>query len=186
MSIEYFKLETIGRPVGIRMNGGDYVEFSVAHDRKYTLDHLWVQVLDDDEDDMTVKLGISEFIRAEYGDIVKVVLSKPEDDSEFQIDLGEGESENDDDSTSAPLSRGDELDVDDLMVTVRTTDDRVLINAPFPCKIVELNGDVEDNPGLVNEEAYGDGWCMIVKPHEWDDDMHLNEQEYIEYLNEMY
>ena len=24
---------------------------------------------DDDEDDMTVKLGISEFIRAEYGDI---------------------------------------------------------------------------------------------------------------------
>ena len=186
MSIEYFKLETIGRPVGIRMNGGDYFEFSVAHDRKYTLDHLWVQVLDDDEDDTTVKLGISEFIRAEYGDIVKVVLSKPEDDSEFQIDLGEGESENDDDSTSAPLSRGDELDVDDLMVTVRTTDDRVLINAPFPCKIVELNGDVEDNPDLVNEEAYGDGWCMIVKPHEWDDDMHLNEQEYNEYLNEMY
>ena len=31
--------------------------------------------IDDDEDDMTVKLGISEFIRAEYGDIVKVVLS---------------------------------------------------------------------------------------------------------------
>ena len=106
MSIEYFKLETIGRPVGIRMNGGDYFEFSVAHDRKYTLDHLWVQVLDDDEDDTTVKLGISEFIRAEYGDIVKVVLSKPEDDSEFQIDLGEGESENDDDSTSAPLQGG--------------------------------------------------------------------------------
>ena len=168
------------------MNGGDYFEFSVAHDRKYTLDHLWVQVLDDDEDDMTVKIGVSEFIRAEYGDIVKVVLSKPEDDSEFQIDLGEGESENDDDSTSAPLSRGDELDIDDLMVTVRTTEDRVLINAPFPCKILELNGDVEDNSDLVNEEAYGDGWCMIVKPHEWDDDMHLNEQEYIEYLNEIY
>ena len=33
------------------------------------------QVLDDDEDDMTVKLGISEFIRAEYGDILRVVLS---------------------------------------------------------------------------------------------------------------
>ena len=36
-----------------------------------------------------------------------------------------------------------------------------------------------------NEDAYQDGWCMIVKPHEWDDDMHLNEQEYIEYLNEI-
>ena len=57
------------------MSSGDYFEFSIAHDRKYTLDHLWVQVLDDDEDDMTVKLGISEFIRAEYGDILRVVLS---------------------------------------------------------------------------------------------------------------
>ena len=166
------------------MNGGDFFEFSVAHDRKYTLDHLWVQVLDDDEDDMTVKIGISEFIRAEYGDIVKVVLSKPEDDSEFQIDLGEGESENDDDSTSAPLSRGDELDVDDLMVTVRTTEDRVLINAPFPCKILELNGDVEDNSDLVNEEAYGDGWLMIVRPHDYDEDHFLSPEEYIEFLAE--
>ena len=167
------------------MNGADYFEFSIAHDRKYTLDHLWVQVLDDDEDDMTIKLGISEFIRAEYGDIVRVVLSKPEDDSGFQVEVGEGETENDDDSTSAPLSSGDELDVDDLMITVRTTNDRILINAPFPCKIVQLNGDVEDSPDLVNEEAYGDGWCMIVRPHEWDDDMHLNEEEYIEYLNEI-
>ena len=167
------------------MNGADYFEFSIAHDRKSTLDHLWVQVLDDDEDDMTIKLGISEFIRAEYGDIVRVVLSKPEDDSEFQVEVGEGETENDDDSTSAPLSSGDELDVDDLMITVRTTNDRILINAPFPCKIVELNGDVEDSPDLVNEEAYGDGWCMIVRPHEWDDDMHLNEEEYIEYLKEI-
>ena len=78
------------------MSSGDYFEFSIAHDRKYTLDHLWVQVLDDDEEDMTVKLGISEFIRAEYGDILRVVLSKPEDDSEFQVDTDEGESKADD------------------------------------------------------------------------------------------
>jgi len=168
------------------MNSGDYFEFSIAHDRKYTLDHLWVQILGDDEDDMTVKIGISEFIRAEYGDIARVVLSKPEDDSEFQIDSRDDDSpNNDDDSIATPLSRGDELDTDDLMITIRTNEDRVLINAPFPCKIVELNGDVEDNPDLVNEEAYQDGWCMIVRPHEWDEDMYLNESEYIEYLNEI-
>ena len=167
------------------MSSGDYFEFSIAHDRKYTLHHLWVQVLDDDEDDMTVKLGISEFIRAEYGDILRVVLSKPEDDSEFQVDTDEGESQNDDDAPAAPISRGDELDTDDLMITIRTIEDRVLINAPFPCKIVELNGDVEDNSDLVNEDAYQDGWCMIVRPHEWDEDMYLDESEYIEYLNEI-
>ncbi len=167
------------------MNSGDYFEFSIAHDRKYTLDHLWIQMLDDDKEDMTVKIGISEFIRAEYGDIVRVVLAKPEDDSEFQIEVGEEESENDDDAPTSLLYRGDELDVDDLMITIRTSEDMVLINAPFPCKIVELNGDVEDNSDLVNEEAYHDGWCMIVKPHEWDEDQYLDQSEYIDYLNEI-
>ena len=88
------------------MNAGEFFEFSIAHDRKYTLDHLWVQLLDDgkkkDEEEMTVKIGISEFIRAEYGDIVKVVLSKPEDDSEFQVEPSE--EGNDDDAISSPLS----------------------------------------------------------------------------------
>ena len=88
------------------MNSGDYFEFSIAHDGKYTLDHLWIQALDDDDEEMTVKIGISEFIRAEYGDIVRMVLSKPEDDSEFQMDVGEGESQNDDDAPPA-CSRGE-------------------------------------------------------------------------------
>ena len=167
------------------MTGADFFEFSIAHDRKYTLDHLWVQVLEGRNDETTVKVGVSEFIRAEYGDIVRVVLTKPEDDSEFQIHNDEDDTEDDDDLLAGSLSRGDELGGDDLLITIRTTDDRVLINAPFPCRIIELNGDVEDNPDLVNEEAYGDGWCMIVKPHDWDEDMHLDEDEYIEYLNEI-
>jgi glycine cleavage system H protein len=166
------------------MTGGDFFEFSIAHDRKYTLDHLWVQVLEESNDEKTVKIGVSEFIRAEYGDVVRVVLTKPEDDSEFQI-RNDDDTEDDDDLLAGSLSRGDELGVDDLLITIRTTEDRVLINAPFPCRIIELNGDVEDNPDLVNEEAYGDGWCMIVKPHDWDEDMHLDEDEYIEYLNEI-
>jgi glycine cleavage system H protein len=113
-----------------------------------------------------------------------VVLTKPEDDSEFQI-RNDDDDTADDDLPTGPLTSGDELGVDDLLITIRTAEDRLLINAPFPCKIIELNGDVEDNPDMVNEEAYGDGWCMIVKPHDWEEDMHLNEDEYIEYLNEI-
>ena len=166
------------------MTGGEFFEFSIAHDRKYTLDHLWVQVLEENEQGKTLKIGVSEFIRAEYGDVVRVVLTKPEDDSEFQIRNGDDDTEDDDDSPG-PLVSSDELGVDDLLITIRTNEDRVLINAPFPCRIIELNGDVEDNPDLINEEAYGDGWCMIVKPHDWDEDMHLDEEEYIDYLNEI-
>jgi glycine cleavage system H protein len=166
------------------MTGGEFFEFSIAHDRKYTLDHLWIQLLEENEQGKTLKIGVSEFIRAEYGDVVRVVLTKPEDDSEFQIRNDDDDTEDDDDSPG-PLVSSDELGVDDLLITIRTNEDRVLINAPFPCRIIELNGDVEDNPDLINEEAYGDGWCMIVKPHDWDEDMHLDEEEYIEYLNEI-
>ena len=91
----------------------------------------------------------------------------------------------DDDADATPITSGDELGTDDLMITVRTANERLLINAPFPCKIVELNGDVEDSPDLVNDDAYGDGWCLIVKPHEFDNDMYLDLKEYIEYLNEL-
>ena len=176
----------MSRPaVWIAMNAGEFFEFSIAHDRKYSLDHLWLQLLDDKEEEMTVKIGISEFIRAEYGDIVRVVLTKPEDDSEFQIEIDDSDDGDEDDTPRKNPNSGDELDVDDILMTIRTVDDMLLINAPFPCKILELNGDVEDNPDLVNEEAYGDGWCVMVRPHEWDEDMFLNEQEYIEYLNEL-
>ena len=73
------------------MSDGDFFEFSIAHDRRYSLDHLWIQVLDEKkEEDMTVKIGLSEFIRADYGDIVRVVLAKPEDDSEFKADAHKG------------------------------------------------------------------------------------------------
>jgi len=168
------------------MPDGDFFEFSIAHDRRYSLEHLWLKVLDDKkEDELNVKIGISEFIRADCGDIVRIVLAKPEDDSEFKTDSDDDDSVVDDDADTNPLTSGDELGVDDLMITVRTNTERLLINAPFPCKIVELNGDVEDSPDLVNDDAYGDGWCLIVRPHEYDNDMYLDLNEYIQYLNEL-
>ena len=45
------------------MANGDYIEYSIAHDRKYTLDHVWVQALDDKAE--SVKIGVSEFVPAE-------------------------------------------------------------------------------------------------------------------------
>ena len=172
------------------MAGGDYFEFSIAHDRKYTLEHLWLQALDDKGE--SVKIGVSEFVRAEHGDIVRAVLTRPEDDSEFK-----GESYDDDTDDDAPImmGSGDEVGMEDLLITITTSYDgeieTLLFNSPFPCKIVELNGEVEDNPDLLNDDAYGDGWCVIVQPHmdevrvAFDEDQFLNQEEYIEMLNEL-
>ena len=38
------------------MADSDYAEFSIAHDRLYTLDHLWMQVLDEDKDEGTTSI----------------------------------------------------------------------------------------------------------------------------------
>ena len=123
------------------MADGDFFEFSIAHDRKYTLEHLWLQVLDDKAE--TVKIGISEFLRAEYGDIVRVVLTRPEDDSEFKL---VSDAETNDDDSPGMMGSGDELGVDDLLITVQANYDgdmeTILINSPVPCKILELNGEV--------------------------------------------
>ncbi len=111
------------------MANGDYSEFSIAHDRKYTLEHLWLQTLDDKAE--TVKVGISEFIRAEYGNIVRVVLTRPEDDSEFK---GDSDVEDIDDDSPQIMGSGDEVGTEDLLITVTTSYDgeieTLLINSP--------------------------------------------------------
>ena len=38
---------------------------------------------------------------------------------------------------------------------------------------------------LKDDVAYGDGWFLIVKPHEFDENQFLDATEYIEYLNEL-
>jgi glycine cleavage system H protein len=114
------------------------------------------------------------------------VLTRPEDDSEFKF---ESDAEDGDDDFPGIMGSGDELGVEDMLITVLANYegdmDTILINSPVPCKILELNGEVEDNPDLVNDDAYGDGWCMIVKPHDFDEDQFLDEKEYIEMLNEL-
>ena len=160
----------------------------------YTLEHLWLQVLDEDKDDGTtsIKIGISEFLMAEYGEVIQAVLARPRDEGEYKIEGDAGLSEDDEiDEIPAVSSDGDQIGVDDLLIIVTTKFDgefdRILINAPFPCMISELNGHVEDNPDLLNEDAYGDGWCIIVKTQssDFDVDQFLNKDEYIEMLNEL-
>ena len=47
------------------------VEFNVAHNRKYSTDHLWYQEKDD-----RLMIGVSEFLRLEIGDVLRVIYRK--------------------------------------------------------------------------------------------------------------
>lgn len=43
---------------------------------------------------------------------------------------------------------------------VKTAED---FYAPFNCKIVRINEDLEDEPALINEDPFGRGWLVVIK-----------------------
>ena len=52
----------------------ELVEFNIAHNRKYSIDHLWYQ----EKDDEKIMVGISEFMGVEIGDVLRIILPQAE------------------------------------------------------------------------------------------------------------
>jgi glycine cleavage system H protein len=86
------------------------------------------------EGDLVV-VGITEHASEQLGDVVFVEL--PE--------------------VGGTVSSGDEIVV---IESVKAASD---IRAPLDGEIVEVNGDVADNPGLVNEDPTGKAWFFKMK-----------------------
>ena len=55
--------------------------------------------------------------------------------------------------------------------------------APLSGKIIEVNNNLEDNPDLVNSDAYGDGWRVKISDFNHDElENLLNADQYIELI----
>tara|TARA_Y100001970_G_scaffold150948_1_gene185040 strand:+ start:13792 stop:14184 length:393 start_codon:yes stop_codon:yes gene_type:complete len=87
------------------------------------------------EDDV-VRVGITDFAQDALGDVVFVEL--PEPGLEVQVNTAFGEIE----STKS---------VSDIF-------------SPVSGEITEVNSALEDQPELVNEDPYGDGWVCVIRP----------------------
>ncbi len=87
------------------------------------------------EGDLIV-FGISDYAQDKIGEVVFVEL--PEVDEEF--------------------SKGDSFSV---IESVKSANDLYI---PLGGSIVEVNEALEDNPELVNSDAFGDGWICKIKP----------------------
>ncbi len=101
---------------------------------KYTKEHEWVAIKDG-----VATIGITDHAQNELGEIVYV---------EIEI-------------------VGEDINKDEVFGTVeavKTTSDLFM---PISGKIIEfndqLNEDEGDNPGLINEDPYGDGWIIKVE-----------------------
>jgi glycine cleavage system H protein len=87
------------------------------------------------EDATLVVIGITDFAQDQLGDVIYVNL--PENGSEINQSAQMGEAE----SVKA---------VSDLFSPVTGT-------------VVEVNGNLQDAPELVNRDPYGDGWMLKVE-----------------------
>ena len=86
-------------------------------------------------DGSTGVVGITDFAQSELGDIVYV-----------EID-----------------AEGEDLDADDVFGTVEAVKTVSEMFMPVAGKVTEFNDQLEDEPELVNDDPYGDGWIIRIE-----------------------
>lgn len=104
----------------------------------------------------TATIGITEFAQRELGDIVYVEVET----------IGE------------TLDKGD---VFGTVEAVKTVSDLFM---PVSGEVLELNGELESSPELVNEDPYGAGWMVKVAINGALPDDLLSSEEYAELIGE--
>jgi glycine cleavage system H protein len=71
-----------------------------------------------------------------------------------------------------------------VVEAVKTVSD---LYAPLAGEVIEVNHALADNPALVNQAPYGDGWMIRVKPANPDDLKQLmTHEDYARYLEEQH
>jgi glycine cleavage system H protein len=103
-------------------------------------------------------LGLSDYLQDQMGEITTLVLPDLGDILHARKRMGHVESE----EASSP------------------------IEAPVSGEVIEVNGEVLDNPDVVNSEPYGSGWLVrvhIENPSELED--LISEEEYAELTTEV-
>ena len=108
---------------------------NIPSELKYTKEHEWIRM----DDDVAV-VGITDFAQGELGELVYV-----------EVD-----------------SVGESLDKDDVFGTVEAVKTTSELFMPISGEVLEfnpeLNEDESDNPGAINEDPYGQGWIVKIKP----------------------
>ncbi|HEX7406092.1 MAG TPA: glycine cleavage system protein GcvH [Candidatus Binatia bacterium] len=92
-------------------------------------------------EDNVATVGITDYAQDQLGDIVFVELPAIDD----------------------KVSKEDAFGV---VESVKAVSD---IYAPVSGKVLEVNDDLPDNPEMVNEDAYGDGWMIKIEMNDPDE-----------------
>ena len=111
------------------------------------------------DDDGSVTIGVTDYAQDQLGDIVFVELPAVNDEIV---------------SKESPFA---------VVESVKAVSD---IYAPLTGTVVEVNDELPNSPEVVNEDPYGDGWMVRMKPTEADEFGELmSSDEYEELINEL-
>lgn len=109
----------------------------------------------DEEDVFTI--GITDYAQGELGDVVFVELP-------------------------SPGTRFNRMDVFGTVEAVKAVSD---LYTPVGGEVVEVNGDLEGDPGLVNSDPYGKGWMLKLRVSDPSElDTLLGPEEYAKQIGE--
>ncbi|GAA3444787.1 glycine cleavage system protein GcvH [Planomonospora venezuelensis] len=120
---------------------------SIPDELHYTKEHEWVAGVDDG---LTLTVGITAYAAEALGDVVYVQIT-PEPGAAITAGEAVGEVE-----------------------STKSVSD---IYAPVSGEVVEVNAAVVDDPSLVNNDPYGEGWLFRVRLEGDADDL-LSAEEY--------
>ncbi len=80
---------------------------------------------------------------------------------------------------------GDKVSKEDAFGVVESVKAVSDIYAPVSGKVLEVNDDLPDNPEMINEDPYGDGWMIKIEMSDVDELQDLmSSTEYEEYVAE--
>lgn len=88
-----------------------------------------------------IRVGITDFAQDQLGDVVYVELP----------------------------SDGQTVTADEPMGEVESTKSVSDIFCPVSGRVVEVNEALNENPALVNQDPYGEGWMVVISPEDSDD-----------------
>lgn len=109
-------------------------------------------------DDTQVVVGVTDYAQEQLGDIVYVEVPQA----------------------------GEDVSQEEPFGTIESTKSVSDLISPVTGVVLEGNTELLDQPQIVNEDPYGDGWIMRVAPESLDEvDELMSAREYEEYLGEI-
>ncbi len=89
-----------------------------------------------------VKIGLSDFVQQRSGDVAFAEV-KP---------------------------KGTRVNFDDEIAVIETIKVDISFSSPVAGTVVEVNPEMDEAPEVINEDPYGEGWLVVIKPEDWESD----------------